>query len=333
MTASVEDVADLAGSLAWPLVALIALLLLGPALIAALERGTLQKVGIGPLSLEFAAATAYQPTSQAAPLIDASAGPAIPSYLPNIVSELEGPPVDYVVIDLGDGQRWLASRLYIFGQLVRRMRGAKAFVFVRAVNPERVFLGTAEVESALWSVARRYPYLEATFANVYNQWWSKAQVGPLPPGALREESIRSPTGRLPGEAVTQIAMNFIASVQRRDNPQDPEWAKLGPDTAPVWEHSEWLNGPSVERLLGPALNTSRVDRSTHPSDDEIARAVIGARGNFVAIVDADGRFERLLDRMKLVELAAQRCLPGSESPDAREGRVLRRRLRRSAPPA
>lgn len=323
MTASVKDVADLAGSIAWPLVGLVAVLLLWPALKAALERGTLQKVGIGPLSLEFAAATAYQPTSQAAPLIDASAGPTIPSYLPNIVSELEGPPVDYVLIDLGDGQRWLASRLYIFGQLVRRMRGVEAFVFVRAVNPERVFLGTADVESALWLIAQRYPYLEATFADVYSQWWSQAAVQPPLPGAAPQRAIRSSSGRLPGEAVAQIAMNFVAKLQQPAAPQDPEWTRLGPDTAPTWEHSEWLTGPSVERLLGPTLNASRVDRSAYLTDDEIARAVIAAHGQFVGIVDEDGRFERLLDRSKLVDLAAQRCLTASGPRGTREGRAAR----------
>ena len=74
-----------------PLVALILVLALRPTIKSALEKGSLQKIGIGPVSLEFAAASEYQPTAQAAPLIDASAGPAIPSCLPSIVSELEGP--------------------------------------------------------------------------------------------------------------------------------------------------------------------------------------------------------------------------------------------------
>jgi hypothetical protein len=43
MIAALQDVADLAASLAWPLVALTIALVLRPALAEALRRGTLQR--------------------------------------------------------------------------------------------------------------------------------------------------------------------------------------------------------------------------------------------------------------------------------------------------
>jgi hypothetical protein len=44
------------------------------------------------------------------------------------------------------------------------MRGAKVFVFLQTVNPERAFLGSAEFVTTLGALVQRYPHLEATFA-------------------------------------------------------------------------------------------------------------------------------------------------------------------------
>ncbi len=308
--ASLSDVADLAGNLAWPLVALILVLALRPALTAALERGTLQKVGIGPVSLEFAAATEYKPTAQAAPLIDAAAGPAIPSYMASIVSELEGPTVDYVAIDLGPGERWLTSRLYIFGQLVRRMRGAKAFLFLHTVNPERVFLGSADITTTLGALAQRYPHLEAAFAGAYAQWCEPAETAPpTPPGAPNPYAIVSPDGRLPQLAIEPITSDYIRRLQAPPPSPTSGWVQIGtegPGSPRIWEHAEWLTGQQVDRLLGAALNTSRVDRSATLTTEDQVKAIVAAVGDFVAVVDADRRFERLIDRRKVLDAVARR---------------------------
>jgi hypothetical protein len=224
---------------------------------------------------------------------------------------LEGPPVDYVVIDLGDGRRWLTSRLYIFGQLVRRMRGVRAFVFVRSVNPERVVLGSASVEQSLWLLARRFPYLEATFADVYGHWWSPALDMPTPRrGEPQTHAILSSTGSLPSQAAAQIATEFVRRLQASPPPLHEEWLELGGDdaTSPVvWEHAQWITVSVIEQVLGDALNTSRVDRTRTGGEGDLVRSVIAQQGEFVSIVDADGRFERLIDRMKLVEAVARGC--------------------------
>lgn len=63
---------------------------------------------------------------------------------------------DYAVIDLGKGQEWLTSRLYIFAIMLERMRGLRCFVFLETKDEiDQRFLGIASPREVRWALARR----------------------------------------------------------------------------------------------------------------------------------------------------------------------------------
>jgi hypothetical protein len=65
---------------------------------------------------------------------------------------------DFAVIDLGTGQQWLTSRLFIFAVLLQRMRGLRCFVFVETGGQtRRRFIGISALERVRWCLARSIP--------------------------------------------------------------------------------------------------------------------------------------------------------------------------------
>jgi hypothetical protein len=69
---------------------------------------------------------------------------------------------DYIVVDLGTGDQWLTSRLYIFALVLQRMRGLRCIAFTAARQDERgVFIGLADTTRVRWSLAMAYPWLES----------------------------------------------------------------------------------------------------------------------------------------------------------------------------
>jgi hypothetical protein len=51
---------------------------------------------------------------------------------------------DYAVFDLGDGRKWLTSRLFVFATMLERMRGIRCCVFLESSGVvEKRFVATA----------------------------------------------------------------------------------------------------------------------------------------------------------------------------------------------
>ena len=102
---------------------------------------------------------------------------------PELIRLIQDPsPAGYAVVDLGAGRQWLTSRLFIFAELLGRMRGLRSFVFLRTDDSPRRFIGTASPPEVRWTLAADYPWLEAAFAKAYAQ--------------LPKHEIRSPGGAL-----------------------------------------------------------------------------------------------------------------------------------------
>ena len=77
-------------------------------------------------------------------------------------------PADFAVINLGSGQEWITSRLFIAAVMLERMRGVKVFVFLESTpGTTRRFVAVAPLSLVRWSLAQRFPWLEAAWVRAY----------------------------------------------------------------------------------------------------------------------------------------------------------------------
>lgn len=67
---------------------------------------------------------------------------AFDSYADSLLAQFDdATPIDYLVIDLGSGSSWLSTRLFVFAELLGRMRDIKVLVFLHAAaGQDRQFL-------------------------------------------------------------------------------------------------------------------------------------------------------------------------------------------------
>jgi hypothetical protein len=302
VAASSAGVVDLANAIAWPVAVVVSVLLLREPLARVLGRTT--KITAFQVSLELAAVPEFQtPKGTGGPfaLRQPAAGREFPSGAPALFNEIANPSTaEYVVIDLGDGDHWLTSRVFIFSVLLERMRGLQCVVFLEtAPRGRRQFLGLATPEHIRWSFASHYPWLEAAFAQAYAN-----SVSPGPPSEVATTPVVSPpNGALPADQANLVVAQYLSSTQSYAEPVSPEWIKLSEQT---WEHAKWLNGPRLERLLDVLLERSWIEQQPGRSADDEVAAVIAQDGRFVALCEPGGRFRGLIDRDALVQEAAKR---------------------------
>jgi hypothetical protein len=212
------------------------------------------------------------------------------SSVPTFVTEMDiREPVDYAVIDLGAGQEWLTSRLFILSILLARMRGVKALVFVDSMQVTRRFLGWADIHAVRWALARRFVCLESAYRLVH-------QSGRVASFNGRFEDV--------GEA-TSILRSFLEGVQTKDEPKfhTDEWVLL-PESG-IFEFARWLDHALIGRILEDRLQT-RCINPLPMKPAEQTRAVLEQDGQFVALVNDDRRFERLVNRQVMVDELTRR---------------------------
>lgn len=314
---SAAEFVDLVDALAWPVVVVAALVVFREPLLDILRgRG---------LGRRLTKVSAFQVALELAPLpelIRAESDPFIstvqqlnrgelfvsdPVELMRHLSPASGA-YDYAVIDLGTGERWLTSHLFIFALMLERMRGLQWFVFLETSGEvRRRFIGTATPAAVRWALAQRYPWLEAAFAHAY------AQVAPALPSPAGQDVpvwIHSGHGALDVPQAGSLVQAFLGRVQQTAEPPNRRgWVSLEnraqPGSPPTWVHASWLDGDRLERLLDTAL---QVDAWFVDSLDLMpaarVQAVLRRDGAVVARVQEGGRFTDLIDRQALLEQAA-----------------------------
>jgi hypothetical protein len=135
-----------------------------------------------------------------------SGGPDLAAQL------LRADKIDYAQIDLRDGRSWLASRLYIFADLLRRQRGLRCIVFVeRGGTPGGRFIGLADPADVILAMNSRFGWFKEALGGAYGFATPVSQI-------LTSEGL-NPT------LAQQVATNFLSH----------------PDI-------QWTSG---ERILGP----------------------------------------------------------------------------------
>ncbi|MFL6485134.1 MAG: hypothetical protein ACJ71D_00260 [Nitrososphaera sp.] len=74
----------------------------------------------------------------------------------------------------------------------------------------------------------------------------------------------------------------------------------------VWEHASWLDSDKVREMLNEDLQITSIkeDELQRKSDADKAKLVLSFKdSSFVAIVDEDRRFKKLINRQPFVEKA------------------------------
>ena len=306
----IHDLVQLAVGLAWPIVLLVAVVLLRRQLASLIEAATRQgfKVSGAGIALEINAARALPaPEVAFGQLGEPLPSSAVAGSGSNELERLFVPPtaLDYAVIDLRTGRSWLTSRIYLFALMLRRMRSIQEFVFVQTSDGVvGSFLAHAPVERIRWRLAQLQPWLEAAFAASYGgASWS----GPYP------ARITSDLGGLDYGQAMPIVGTFLAGIQRQKKATSTEtgWVDVTVSQAPgvpagQWEeHATWVDGVALQEMLkGLLVFDSVLDDPALPQAQRI-EAIVRRKTQFVALVDSERRFRELVDRRPLLERAIQ----------------------------
>lgn len=318
------DVLEVLRVAIWPLIVLISLFFLSKPLTEFLESTASRITRFSAFDIEFelgpTTATSAVPLPSMerikAPMDAIMGGDSSAALFEHL--EAEGK-AEYAVVDLGEGQEWLTSRVFIVASLFPRMRGVRTIVFLHSFQgAARVFLGCAAPREVRWRFAQTFPWLEVEMVCAECDVLRNRHGDPRLISA-RERIIFNNDGALDPYEASQIAETFI----RRLRPDGPgphgsDWVLVhGAEADGVWERAEWLTASRLRMLLGDTMSRSRIVEDPDADGREYAARILRRSGEFVGQLDEAGVFLRLLDRRALVEEAA--ALLASSLPESRNG--------------
>ncbi len=305
------DIAALASAIIYPIALLIIFLLFRkeiPALLKSIS-GRLTKLEFAGISLELAKAQEFSPNWVADGALDlrqkAAAIMVNDSYAGNFISQLKaGGSADYVIVNLGQGKEWFASRLYILAIIFEKMKGIKGVVFLETTTATREkFIGWAGPQEVRWALVQRFPWLETAYAEAYSNIILNASVvsnkGKL--GYSHDQNNPSPS--------IDLLQKFLEKIQAPPgNPPLPEkekeWITLcSDDPIKIQEHTQWLNAENLENILREALIKESIKSENQGSlniDNQVKRCLMQSH-EFIAVVKDNYRFDYLVKQEKLLE--------------------------------
>lgn len=324
------DVAAILEAVIWPALLFALLLLYREQVVAAFTTlgARMTSVSVGGVVLELSDARRLSDDHDRARVDLRKAGFSSDindSTLREFFEQLRDPrSLDYAIVDLGSGEEWLTSRLYILSTVLRRMRGLEVLVFLEdAGSTRRRFLGWCRCEHVRWQLAAQFPWFEAARAHAELETWAAMRNRPAPGdapfgadlgAAVAQSGVRvvDDRGRIEQWGSPQPAANllsaFLDAVQSTDAKQiaaDEEgaWSLLPADPhivppAPArWEHASWLTGATLERLLGETLIRESVRTSSLAGKSDLEKSAIALdrEASWLALVHDDGSFDRLID--------------------------------------
>jgi hypothetical protein len=318
MSTLLVGLANIAGVFTWPIVTLIVLLAYRrniAGLIGALG-GRVTKLSVFKVELELATSESSAPSVVLNQLRDTTQAAVADSAGALFTQLQDSTPADFAIIDLGRGDEWITSRLFIAAALLERMRGLRAMVFVESRQwLPGYFLAVASPSVVRWSLARRYPWLELAYATATEK--AIAVTFPPPyftpiPGtatakdlASEETIVTSDWGTLDGRRAEVFTREFLSSIQYFTGTPTPPTSQGWVDLNGYRERAAWLTSQLLRELLPAAVFDLQMNEMRDEPQVRRARAVLRRPGDFVALVDADQRFKRLVDRRMLLEEAAQ----------------------------
>jgi hypothetical protein len=310
-----SDILKFIVAILWPLVTVVALVLFRRPLTRLASEIAVRttKVSFKGVSVEFQRLTPLAPAwsvsswSAAAQNVHTlTSSELFDSYSSTLFDQLlHSKDADYAVVDLGRGEEWLTSRLYIFSLVLGEISRLSALVFLETVaGGRRRFLGVAAPGDVRSALARRYPWLEHAFAVAY-----AAQYPAFGPDAVGQSISPLATYVLDASnpyPVMQLVREFVSKVQRTTEPPQLErptylsfqtTTPASPTTlTTLWERAGWIDGERLERDLAGWLQYSWYADSPDLSQRAKIEGILRRRTRFVALVDEDRRFVGLVDR-------------------------------------
>ena len=297
-----QTIADILNAIAWPIVIGIVLIAarkhIVEVIVAFSRRVT--KIKIGDFGIELSSMPKLQPewSFQDYDVRKLTSAQAFDSYSQSLFDQLRTPSsADYAIIDLGEGEEWLTSRLYIFALVLGKVSQLKAFVFVETKDRvSRSFVGIATPESIRLCLAKEYPWLEAAFAKAY------ASQAPNPKKSQDPFEL-SALAQVGSWNIRNIVLKYIEEIQSNVTPgskNKKDWISFGKPKL-TWERTRWIDSELIDKLLGSEL--IRLSYTDSPDLDPSTKteAILKRRGDFVALIDDKGRFSQLIDRVTMLE--------------------------------
>jgi hypothetical protein len=307
-----KDLISLIQSLAWPITTLVGLFYFRRPLHKLIEElpGRASKISILDFSIELAKVPELATTWSAAgvDIRRLSAAGMFDSNTHDLIQQISSSgAADYAVIDIGDEDQWLTSRLFLISELLERMRSLDCLVFVQNRGTIRpVFIATAEPKLVRWCLGRAYPMLETALAHAY------AALFPKPPQLPFGSVLHSSRGALETNQAAQLLREFLQLIQQAIPPLDPrDWTALG--TPPFWEYAQWLDAQRLNTDLEEILSISSFEDTPDLPNSQRVESILRRTGSFVALVDKTGHFDGLIDRRLLLENAAASALQRKSS--------------------
>ena len=304
------DLAAIIAALFWPVVALVVLFSKRfKTLVESLSsRITNSKIEFAGVSFDLTFAFPFQPEKdlQYGDLTEKLGADDIDnSYTYTLNAKLvDVKQADYVILNLGKGLSWLTSRIFILSILFKQAKGIKAIVFLHSTDRvKKDFLGWVSIEEMRWSLAMKYPHLERAYKSVYCE-------------EIKKESIKTENGSIGNNSVwnpptAELLNSFVEKIQSSESKEKQlGWVKIQSSNGEKYEQASWVTDILLRNIAGDELQTESIAISElrAKSDREKAVIIANMEGQYVPVVNHEGRFEYLIDRYKLLEKFAIQTL-------------------------
>lgn len=302
---------DLVKSIAWPLVAVFAFFLfyepLSKLMAEIAFRADKLSISIAGVSLELATLKEYSksiskiPAEIPALIKTASIDESIEKLNEMISTPLRA---DYAIIDLGSGQEWLTTRLFLFALLSDTVTKLRAFVFVEQSGGTREkFLGVAAPSDTWKSLAIKYPWLDEAFHRAAGDCYKEITLEDK--DGVQKFSNEKPIFASDDDKwrLKKFIRNFHQQVTRVTTPPDGEGEmhyKIE-ETPPTWEKGCLIDGDLLHGILKNSLDPLWCEESCYGPRSTIAEAIVQQKGAFISLVNPDRRFVGLVDRYELLD--------------------------------
>ena len=322
------DMAAVLGVVVWPLILFWLVRPYRGRLPALLDRivNRVQKVEVAGVSVELAVAKPIVPDWTAAPggpdlRHAATAAQLNDSDAATFRSQLmDDRDADYALLNLGSGESWLTSRLFIMAILFGQMKGIDCFVFVeRNRTSRKQYVGWADPNRIRWRLAQHYPWLEQAYAVAYSHVMSMKQ--PKMVVVSHDGRIGASDDHWNAKPRIDLLNAFLVEVQRAaPDPQDDarSWVQIQANQL-TYEHASWIGVDDLDEMLDDDLHSETASlRDVRAKGSDVGlRAILSVPAHYVAVVGDAERFEYLIDRARLLEQMADRpaLTKASESVD------------------
>jgi hypothetical protein len=298
MGLTAQQVVDLVKALAWPIVVIWALALLRQPISGLINRTSKISISKGDFKTVIEA-TELHPfpvtaiswlqeavTKVQSEIVEISVLDTVDTYDSGLTQLGAG---DYVLVALGADadHRWLTSRLFLMSAILEWNWTVRCIVFT---GERDAFLGVTTPGDVRIALGAKFPEYERALFRAYGAE-ATSDLGEFRAGELSKNAIE------------RIVRNFLLSDDLVRTAGRPPKSGREP---PIWELAEWVTGRSLRSTLRDRLAQGSIIPALGPAEtEENIRAIVRQAGEFVAMLNASGSFEQLIDRGRIVDKLAR----------------------------